>query len=310
MAHRVTQIKKFMNTDITINVVQMPGDSTIEVQDAIAAGFGEFDRIVQRYTRFSPDSELSNLNRNSGNWTEITPEFFSLIEQMLQLSQATDGAFDPTIIDFLETYGYDPNYDFSKLDKPDLDQLVNKIATTRKSWQDIELNHAETKVKLAPGQRIDLGGIGKGYAIDKAYEHFDQFAHVLIDAGGDVRAKGLRENGQPWSMGLLHKRDDSSEKIVVGIMKASDIAVACSGSWARKVKQFHHLINPATGKPVDEMRTVYISAPTATLADSWATAIFVGGKEVLAKRPAGMEAMLIDKHNQIIKTSGFEFDPA
>src|SRR5690606_16800322 len=118
--------------------------------DKIEEAFGEFDRIVKQYTRFNENSELSNLNRQSNTWVKVSEEFFWLIEYMLNLAKKTHGAFDPTIIDFLEVYGYDKNYDFSKLDKPELDNLVKKIAQERKSWKDIELKKQSRKVKLAP----------------------------------------------------------------------------------------------------------------------------------------------------------------
>lgn len=303
--HKLQQSKKFMNTTITFTVIQQPGESTVEIQDAMHAGFGEFARIVDKFTRFNENSELANLNRNSGNWTGITPEFFRLVDIMLSLSHQTNGAFDPTVIDFLETYGYDPNYDFSKLDKPELDELVQKIALERNPWQAIELDYDNLKVRLAPGQRIDLGGIGKGYAIDQAFQHLSKFSNVLIDAGGDIRAKGLNLEGKAWIMNLLHMPATSEQMISLGNLAATDIAVACSGSWARKVKQFHHIIDTVSGKPIDTMSTVYVTAPNATLADGWATSLFVGGKNLVNKRDPSLEVMMISSEDNVLKTNGF-----
>ncbi len=294
-----------MNTIITIAVAQTDGDSTVEISDAIEAGFGEFDRIVKKFTRFNQDSELSNMNRNAGKWTTVSEELVSLVKQMLDLAEATSGAFDPTIIDFLETYGYDPNYDFSKLDKPDLDKLVKKIASERKSWRDIELDIPNHRIKLAETQRIDLGGIGKGYAIDLAMQKLSQFDNALVDGGGDIRVKGTNENGEPWQLGLKHFNPGDKEPHIVGKIVSDDIALASSGSWARKVKQFHHIIDPTTGEPVEGLQTVFVTAPNATLADSWATALFVGGKSLLKKLPENMAAMLIDKENHASVTGSF-----
>ncbi|MBL8015097.1 MAG: FAD:protein FMN transferase [Candidatus Doudnabacteria bacterium] len=311
-----------MKTTITITVVKHSEHSTVEVNDAITEAFGEFDRIVKQYTRFNENSELSNLNRRSGEWTTVTSEFLMLIKRMLEISAKSDGAFDPTVIDYLETYGYDPNYDFSKLDNPDLDNHVKKLAETRKSWKEIELNEAESSVKLAAGQRIDLGGIGKGYAIDCAYEKLNKYPDFLIDAGGDIRCKGLNDEGKPWKLNLLHKAKDRSgdgqgdqnlkESLKnpnagssIGYVEISDLAIACSGSWARRVKQFHHILDPRTGAPVESMQTVYVSATDATLADSWATALFVAGRDLLGKLPAEMGAILIDEHNKAIIAGSF-----
>jgi FAD:protein FMN transferase len=305
--NKVMRQRNFMSTTITLTMIQTPKFSTVEILDAIEAAFGEFDRIVKRFTRFNEDSELSNLNRNSGNWVKVTPEMFMLVEEMLKLSQATDGAFDPTVIDFLETYGYDPNYNFSKLDNPDLDNMVKNMADTRPSWREIELDKENNSIKLAPKQRLDLGGIGKGYAVDLAFDILKRFENVLIDAGGDLRALGQNENEEPWQLAMKHlaKGQDPKDAEIIGVIKTEKLSLACSGSWARKVKQFHHIIDPRTGKPTEEMQTVYVAAPTATEADSWATALFVGGKDLLEKLPQHIQALLIYPNNKALHTPDF-----
>lgn len=301
---KLVRERQFMNTTISVQVVKAAELSTVEISDAIEAAFGEFDRIVKQYTRFNQDSELSNLNRRTGEWTEVNSEFFMLISKMLQMARATSGDFDPTVIDFLETYGYDANYDFSKLDKPDLDQSVKKLAQSRPSWRQIQLDEKGKRVKLAHGQRLDLGGIGKGYAIDCAAEKLKHTTNFLIDAGGDIRCSGVNMTGEPWKINLLHKQSEKASQ-VIGQIAVSDISVACSGSWARRVKQFHHILDPRTGAPVESMQTVYVSAPEATTADSWATALFVGGTDLLSRLPSGMGALLLDKDNKAIMAGEF-----
>ncbi len=307
MKNKIQLDRKFMNTTITIRVIQESGESTVDINNSISDAFGEFDRIVNKYTRFDDSSELSELNRNSGEWQPVSPEFFRLINMMLDIAEHSNGAYDPTIIDFLETYGYDQNYNFDKLDNPQLQSFIDKIAAERPSWRDIDLDHHNLKVKLAKGQRVDLGGIGKGYAIDKAFDHLDKFQNVLIDAGGDVRAKGSNESGKPWVVGLFHLDHPSQEKQVLGTLSGNELVVAASGSWARKVKQFHHIINPNSGIPVEGVQTVYVTGPNAALADGWATAMFVGGKNLLEKRLPGIETMLIGGQN-VVKTNGFTLD--
>lgn len=280
MKNLIERAKPFMNTLITIKVVQN-NQNTVNILDAIESGFGEFERIVKRYTRFNEDSELSNLNRQAGNWVQISDEFFELITKMLELSKKTNGAFDPTITDFLETYGYDKNYDFSKLENPELDNYVKKIAKERASWKDIELNILEKKVKLQNGQKLDLGGIGKGYAIDCAYNAISAsgFDNFIIDAGGDIRAKGKNQKDKVWVAGLKHE-NESGEQYIHSQIELNNMALACSGSWARKVRQFHHIIDPLNGKPKNDFKTIYVLADTATKADGWSTALFVLGKNI------------------------------
>lgn len=279
----IEQQKKFMNTIITIKVVQ-DEQKTVEILDAVEAAFGEFDRIVKLYTRFDEKSELSNLNRQSGKWINVSQEFIFLIEYMFDLANKTEGAFDPTIIDFLEIYGYDKNYDFSKLENSKLDRIVQKRIKERPSYKEFEMDKENLKVKLAPNQRIDLGGVGKGYAIDCAYEKLKDFKNLLIDAGGDIRANGKNLNGENWVVDMLDQNFEG-KRIVVGQLELFNESLACSGSWGRKFKQFHHLINPRNGKPENARRTVFIKAPTALESDSWATAVFIGGSNVIEVMP-------------------------
>lgn len=281
----ITRSRNFMNTVIAFSAAQKT-ETTVDILDSFEEGFAEFDRIVKKYTRFNENSELSNLNRNNGKWTQISEEFFYLVEYMLNLAHQTHGAFDPTIIDFLEVYGYNKNYDFSGLENPELNNLVKRIADTRASFEEIELDKKNLRVKLEKNQRIDLGGIGKGYAIDCAFEKIvKKTANFLIDAGGDIRAKGENQKKKPWSVGLKYLKDGKPE--ILGTLELNNEALACSGSWSRKVKQFHHLIDPKTGNPKEShYNTVFVKAPVALLADSWATAIFVGGdflKDIIPK---------------------------
>lgn len=270
--------KKYMNTDITVHIVSEK-QQTIKTKDAIESVFSEFDRIVKKFTRFNEDSELSNLNRSSGEWVVISSEFFNLIKYMLELNQKTKGTFDPTIIDFLEVYGYNKDYDFSKLDNPSLDEMVRDIASNRAKASDIELNETELAVKLVKGQKIELGGCGKGYALDQSKEillnlGFDNF---LIDGGGDLISNGTNEKGKDWEVGLYVF--ENNEKTLKGSTKLVNESIASSGGWARKVKQFHHLINPNSGTPENKFNTVFVRSKRAILADSLATTLFVGGMD-------------------------------
>lgn len=289
MSKLITREKNFMNTVIAIKVVQHD-ESTVGINDAIEEAYGEFDRIVKQYTRFNEDSELSNLNRNSGKWVNVSDEFFTLIKYMLDLANKTDGAFDPTIIDFLEVYGYDKNYDFSKLNNPELDKIVQKKLNERRSFKEIDLDEKNKSVKLVKGQRIDLGGIGKGYAIDCAFEKIQTkgIDNFLIDAGGDIRAYGKNDRKEFWKVDLKHI-DEIGKDGIIGEVELKNRSLSCSGSWARKVKQFHHLINPKTGKPEDSKRTVYVEGKTGLESDSWATAIFIGGESILKDAPKDLK---------------------
>lgn len=260
-----------MNTTISIKAVQTT-QSTIQMQEAIHEALGEFQKVVDKFTRFNDNSELSNLNRNSGKWTKVSKELFKLIEFMLDMAKKTDGAFDPTVIDYLEEYGYDKDYNFSKLDNPKLQEKLNNLNKNRKSWAEIKLDDKRTKILLVNGQRLDLGGIGKGYAMDLARIKLTsrKIYDFFILGGGDLIANGLNLEGKEWTAVL------KSDKSDIGIIHLKNEALAASGSWARKVRQFHHLIDTKSGKPAErDYKTVFVKAKTAMIADAWATALFI-----------------------------------
>jgi thiamine biosynthesis lipoprotein len=287
--HSLRRQRNFMNTEIVLEVAfDQARFSTVEVSEALEQGFGEFDRIVAQFTRFNHSSELAHLNRSSGDWYEVSPEMFKLVTLMLEMAYKTGGAFDPTIIDFLEMYGYDAKYDFSKLDNPNLQAEIAKLAAERPSWREIALDKANLRIRLAKNQRLDLGGIGKGYAIDCASVHLEKFGNYLIDAGGDLRLLGRNKDNEPWRVGLKHRHE--GQDVIIKEIASEKLSLACSGSWSRRVKNFHHILSPQSGEPSESAATVYVAADDATTADTWATALMVNpslGRTALAEVGGG-----------------------
>lgn len=287
-----------MNTVITIKVITDAG--TVAGQNAIEKAFGQFERIVKLYSRFDEQSELSKLNRSGGKWFDVSEEFSFLIGYMLSLAKATNGVYDPTIIDILEAYGYSAKKDFDqKLNDPDLTKKIADLVANRPKFSEIELE--KQRVKLAPNQRLDLGGIGKGYAIDCAAAELFEFSDFLIDAGGDIRVQGNNLEGKPWQLGLKHKFED--QEGYLGQVELTSGSLCASGSWARRVGNFHHIIDPQSGNPHNESLTAYTYAKTALLADSWCTPLFLFGK--VDKLPNDVAGMIIDKDNNATIGKGF-----
>ena len=180
------------------------------------------------------------MNNSKGYKFKASQKLFKLVKKALKIANESQGYFDPTIIDFLETYGYGSNYDFDKLKNKELIQKeAQRLAKRRPSYKKIELSSQEHTIKLAPKQRIDLGAIAKGYAIDLAYQKLEPLNNYLINAGGDIRARGSYKKDKGWIIKLKSK-----SKKDLGYVLLDNQAICSSGSWARKVKFFHHLINP------------------------------------------------------------------
>jgi thiamine biosynthesis lipoprotein len=157
--------------------------------------------------------------------------------------------------------------------------MVMNISKNRRSPQEIELNEKELSVKLVKGQKIELGGCGKGYALDQSKDILLDlgFTNFLIDGGGDLISNGTNQKREDWEVGMYVF--ENNEKVLKGSTKLKNEALAASGGWARKVKQFHHLINPTTGTPENKFNTVFVRSKKAILADSLATTFFVGGED-------------------------------
>ncbi|MCA9382173.1 FAD:protein FMN transferase, partial [Candidatus Dojkabacteria bacterium] len=193
-----------MNTKISIHVNS--NHSREFVYEYINKAYEQFEYVVKNFSRFDPKSELSVLNSSSNKWTKVSDELFDLISFALDVSDKTNGIFDPTVIDILEKYGYDKDYNFSKLDDPEIKKRIDDLIRTRPNYKAVELNAKRKKVKLVDNQGIDLGAIGKGYAIDLAYDVLEKkFKNFFINAGGDIRVKGVNTIDKPWKIKLEYR---------------------------------------------------------------------------------------------------------
>lgn len=288
-----------MNTLVAIKLNS--GLGTIKSNDLIEEAFSKFDYVVKKYSRFDPNSNLSKLNNQSGKTVHISKELFFLIKTALTLAKLSDGLFDPTIVDLLEIYGYTSKY--FRHEVKDLTAEIKNILNNRPKWQDIELDEHKSTIKLKPTQRIDLGNIGKGYAIDLATKVLLPSENFLINAGGDIYAHGKNEKGRIWDVGLCLSSDT---KKIFGKIKLKNSSLACSGSAAIKLKNFHHLLNPKTGRPMQGIDQSFVLHQSAMLADGYATMLFLTGKrglDILEKQKIGG---LILKGRKVITNKYFQ----
>jgi thiamine biosynthesis lipoprotein len=297
--------RPLMHTIIRISVISDKG--TVFTNDRLEIAFQQFADVTEKFTRFKPTSELSKLNNaTKGQPFKVSPELFGLIKYSLEVATKTDGLFDPTIIDLLEAYGYGASADFAKLDNPNLIKEIHELLLTRKTYRLIKLDEVNSTVTLAPNQRLDLGGIGKGYAIDLAHDILlKDFDFFIINAGGDIRAHGRKLDGSPWLVALEKAPQfiTNSTETNWRTIELNDMALAASGAWSRRIRFFHHLINPKTGLPVEDTAQVFTIAKTAMEADAWATALFMMGKDgIEVAKENGVDAWIINHKGQINKS--------
>jgi thiamine biosynthesis lipoprotein len=296
-----------MNTIIRVQVTSSKG--TVFTKEKIEESFNCFDHVIEHFSRFDEKSELNQLN--NGKITKVSKELFRLINTALKVARITKGIYDPTIIDLLEMYGYDKEASFKGLKNPKISDEVMKLAANRPSFEEIELDDKSREVKLAKGQRLDLGSLAKGYAVDLAYDFlmgFD-FEGILINAGGDIRAFGVNQYDLPWSIALYkaplpNQVDDGQDSW--GKIELLNESVSGSGGWARRVGLFHHLLNPKNGLPLNEISQTYVIAPTAMESDLWATVLFLLGQAGLVLlQQHEYKGMVVDHSGAIYKSKEF-----
>jgi thiamine biosynthesis lipoprotein len=205
---------------------------------------------------------------------QVDKELFDLIKLSTHYSQVTDGAFDITYA----SVGY--LYDYPRHIHPTEAQIHEKLPAV--NWRNMLLDEEHHTVRFEhPGMRIDLGGIGKGYAVDRGIDILKArgIERALVTAGGDSRIIGDRM-GRPWLVAIRHP--DNPNKVVTRI-PLKDSAVSTSGDYERYFDEggvrYHHIIDPRTGHSASKVRSATILAPTATQTDGMSKTAFVLGAE-------------------------------
>ncbi|MBD3279970.1 hypothetical protein GF389_00415 [Candidatus Dojkabacteria bacterium] len=265
-----------MNTNIEIVAKGDSGTSSdAALEETVEKALDQFDYVVKKFSRFEENSELNTLNKNSSRHFIVSEELFTLVRLAIQASKESEYLYDPTIIDLLKAYGYGKSYDPSniiqKLEDPNFQKELEKIIQSRPSPEEIELSEKDLSIKLAKGQKLDLGSIAKGYAIDLAAKTLENegYKDFLINAGGDIYA------GEEKKIALFDPRNPEEP---LGEVHVKNQALAGSGDFARKIGIFSHLVNTRPRRENSKILQTYVIAPTATEADLYSTVLSLMGK--------------------------------
>jgi thiamine biosynthesis lipoprotein len=297
-----SQQAAIMGTRISIEVWH---EDETSAQQAIEAALAEFHRLDQALSPYIESSELYRVNREAATKpVTVSREFFDLLKRSLAFSRLTEGAFDITFA----SIGY--QYDYRKGLKPSDQTITNTLPLI--NYRLITLNAESLSVAFGrQGVRIDLGGIAKGYAVDRGIETLQQrsIEHALISAGGDSRLLG-DHRGRPWHIGIQAPRKKGD---LAAVLPLSETAISTSGDYERYFEQngvrYHHIISPKTGRSADELRSVTILGPNATRTDALSTSVFVLGLEkglALIDRLDDVEAVIIDSQGVMHMSKGME----
>jgi thiamine biosynthesis lipoprotein len=270
--------------------------------DKIEAGIGEIQRIERLLTTFSDDSETNLVNQNAGlSPVKVSTETFNLIERSLRISQVTQGAFDITYGSIDKRLW---NFDQHMTALPDEETAKKMVRLI--NYQNVLLDREKSTVFLKEkGMRIGFGGIGKGYAAERAKQVMKEqgVESGVVNASGDLTAWGLQPNGKQWTVGIANP--DATHE-VFSYMSITDMAVATSGNYEKFVmidgKKYSHTINPRTGLPVTGIKSVTIITTNAEIADAMATPVMIMGIKTgldMIDQIKNIEAVIIDDNDRL-----------
>lgn len=265
---------KLMGNQFELTVVS---DDERWAEARIDAGIAEIKRIEARLTTFTEESQTARINAAAGIApVKVDREVFDLIQRSLKISSLTQGAFDISYGSIDKRFW---NFDVHMTSLPDAETAKQSVRLI--NWRNIILDEKESTVFLKEkGMRIGFGGIGKGYAADRA-KHIMQMQgveHGVVNASGDLVTWGVQPDGKPWTVGIASPTQD---RLPFSYVDISNRAIATSGNYEKYAfingRRYSHTIDPKTGFPVSGIKSVTIIAPSTELADALATPVMVMG---------------------------------
>jgi FAD:protein FMN transferase len=293
------QVLKLMGNRFEISVV---ADDEVWANECIAEAIAEIRRIEKLFTTFDESSQTNLINRNAGIApVKVDREVFDLIKRSKKISAITQGAFDITYGSIDKRLW---NFDKTMTSLPDAQtakQLVQLI-----NYRNVILDEDNCTVFLAKeGMRIGFGGIGKGYAAEKAKSLLQQkgITSGIVNAAGDLTAWGYQPNGKPWTIGIA---DPNASRHAFSFLDITNTSIATSGNYEKFImidgKKYSHTIDPKTGLPVRGIKSVTIISPNAEIADAMATPVMIMGIEVglnMINQVKELACIIIDDNDTI-----------
>ncbi len=266
---------------------------------ALDAVSDELTRLDALLDATDAESAIGRLNAGETIDGEVT----ALVRQAVDYSEATGGAFDPTVYPLVRLWGFTDETQRVPSDA-EIAAALTKIGT-----EQVQLG--ENAVSLHTGAAIDLGGIAKGYAADRCVALLQQSdAAALLSLGGNIQTYGAKPDGTPWTIGIADPQQP--EQAVASVAVTGTKALVTSGGYQRYFEAdgvtYHHIIDPKTGRPAESgLASVTILADSGTMADAYSTALFVMGLEDAVdfwRAEQSFEAVFITTDGEIYATEG------
>jgi thiamine biosynthesis lipoprotein len=292
----------------TVFQVTVAGMSEAEAAPLIGRALDEIERLEAVLSEWRDDSEVSAINAAAGRPApvEVGPDTRRVVKAGLDVSRWSDGAFDLSWAALRGLYTFQPGEERV----PPLAQVRRRLRLV--DWEAIAFDEEASTVRLSrEGMAVGTGGIGKGYALDRAGAILREGGaeSYMLFGGGQVQVHGMRGD-RPWRIGIQHPRDP---RTYIGFLEATEGSISTSGDYEHAFvddqgRHWHHIIDLATGLPATGTMQVTLLAPEGVYADALSTAVFVLGPEraleMLAEVPGGPEAVIIDSELRIHTTPG------
>ena len=301
-AEWIGDARPMMGTEVSVRLWH---DDAAQGEELLERVFAEAERINRLMSTYIEDSPISEINRSAAEEPVIAgEELFGLIRRSLDISVLTLGAFDITY----DSVGQ--HYDFRNRLRPDADTVAEERELI--DYRFVHLNQAEGTVSFErQGVRINLGGIAKGYVVERGVNVLRTAGvqHAIVTAGGDSRLLGDRR-GYPWMVGIRDPRNDGQVAISLPL---EDEAISTSGDYERYFEEngvrHHHIISPSTGAPASGVHSATVFGPDAVITDALSTSVFVMGVDpglrLIATLP-DYESIVIDSQGRIYYSDGLQ----
>lgn len=298
----VKRAQMHMGTLVSITAVATDREAGYR---AIQAGFDEIRRLERLLSTWSAASELSQVNAAAGRHpVSVSRETFDLVAQSIEMARLTDGGFNIAVGPAVEAWSVTERQDIPTEEA--LERLKGLI-----DWTTIQLNQQEQTIFLPRrGMRIDVGGIGKGYAADRAATEMKRAGAQggVVALSGDIKTFGVLPDRDGFPVGIQHPRE---EGVVMAVIDLKDEAISTAGDYERFFERdgvrYHHILDPKTLQPARTCQSVTVIGKEGVLVDGLDTGIFVLGPERgmdLVEHLPNIEALIVDQQGRVTVSSG------
>lgn len=280
----------------------LPGDLGIGADALVADIEAELEAVNSSMSTYREDSEISRFNRSPvGQWTTVSPAFYTVLAAALDLGEKSDGAYDVTVGPLVNLWGFGPGE--ASVTPPAAEAIQATLADVGQNK--LQADDSASAVRKSVNVYLDFSSIAKGYAVDRIAMRLGErgVADYLVEVGGEMRVAGKSPRGDAWRVAI--EQPDPTQSGIARAIRLVDAAIATSGDYRNYFEtdgvRYSHSIDPRTGYPVThELVSVTVVHPSAMLADAWATALAVMGPDeaLSVAEEQGLAVYLIERDDE------------